>query len=263
MIAPRRIKAYMLRHVFEIWATVDRKFDIIFWPTIDLLIFGFLSVHIQKISVQAGAAGAIIGGLILWTLVFSIQRDISVSVLEDAWTRNLYNLFSTPLHAAEVLIGLVLLAICKAIITITFVTLLAWGLFDFNLFSIGPSIFFYIFNIFVFGWAFGCMTVSLIFRFGLRLQIFAWSMIAVLYPISGVFYPLSTLPAVLADIARLLPLSYIFEGLRGAIANQQSLNAGDMSMIVVLNAIYLSLGIWAFITGFRSAKNRGWFIHPS
>lgn len=263
MIAGHRIKAYILRHIFEIWATFDRKFDIIFWPTIDLLIFGLLSVHIQKLNVQAGVAGAIIGGLVLWTLVYSVQRDISVSVLEDAWSRNLYNLFSTPLNAAEVLIGLMLLSIGKALITVTFVTLLASNLFGFNLFSIGPVIFFYIFNVFVFGWAFGCMTASLIFRFGSRVQIFAWSLIAILYPISGVFYPLSTLPVPLVNVAKFLPLSYIFEGLRGSITGWQTPNSGDLLIIVSLNLVYLALGMWAFVSGFKNAKSRGWFIHPS
>src|SRR3989338_3184317 len=263
MISRHRIKAYMLRHVYEMWATFDRKFDIIFWPTIDLLIFGLLSIHVQKLSTQANLSGAIIGGLILWTLVYSVQRDISVSLLEDAWSRNLYNLFSTPLKAGEMLIGVMLLSIGKAIITVSFVTLLAWGLFGFKLFSVGPLIFFFIFNIFIFGWAFGCLTVSLIFRFGSKLQIFAWSLIALLYPISGVFYPLSILPGPLVSIAKILPLSYIFEGLREAIIIGKIPPASDLFIIMILNSIYLMVGIWAFMAGFRNAKNRVWFIHPS
>lgn len=263
MIRSYRVKAYMLRHVYEMWATLDRKFDIIFWPTIDLLIFGLLSTHVQTLSSQTNLAGAIIGGLMLWTLVFSVQRDIPVSLLEDAWSRNLFNLLSTPLRASEMLVGVMLLSVCKAIIIVTLVTTLAAGLFGFKLFALGPVVFFFIFNIFVFGWAFGCFTASLIFRFGSKLQTLAWSLIALLYPISGVFYPLSVLPEILVKIARLLPLSYIFEGLRGVIAGGQGPAASDLLIILVLNSIYLVLGIYAFMSGFRNAKSRGWFIHPS
>ncbi len=263
MIAAHRVKAYMLRHVYEMWATLDRKFDIVFWPTIDLMIFGFLSTHVQTLSPNSHIAGAIIGGLMLWTLVFSVQRDISVSLLEDAWSRNLYNLFSTPLRASEMLVGVMLLSVCKAIIIVSLVTALAAGIFGFNLFALGPIVFFYIFNIFIFGWAFGCLTASFIFRFGSRLQTLAWSLIALLYPISGVFYPLSVLPEILEKIARLLPLSYIFEGLRGVIAGGQGPGAAELVIIVVLNTVYLVLGIYAFMSGFRNAKKRGWFIHPS
>lgn len=261
MISPHRVRAYMLRHIYEIAATFDRKLDIIFWPTIDLLIFGFLTVYIQKLNVAANFAGAIVGGLILWTLVYNIQRDISVSLLEDAWSRNLYNLFSTPLTVAEMLTGTLALSFLKALITILFITSLAAGLFGFNLFTVGPIIAFYILNIFIFGWAFGCLTASLIFRFGTKVQIFAWSLIAVIYPISGVFYPLETLPPLLASLAKFLPISYIFEGLRTIIITGQGPSGGNLWGIFLSNLGYLFIGIVVFVLGFRSAKNRGWFIH--
>lgn len=263
MIAMHRVQAYMLRHIYEIIATFDRKFDIVFWPTVDLLVFGLLSVHIQRTTSSSQLAGAIIGGLILWSLVYSVQRDISVSLLEDAWCRNLYNLFATPLTISEMLAGTLGLSFLKALVTMAFTTILAALLFGFNLFALGPVLAFYILNIFVFGWAFGLMTASLIFRFGTRVQIFAWSLIAVIYPVSGVFYPLTVLPAWLAVAARLLPVSYIFEGLRDIILRAQSPPASDFVVIVVLNLCYLAFGIWLFVRGFRSAKKRGWFIHPS
>lgn len=263
MIALHRVRAYMLRHIYEIVATFDRKLDIIFWPAIDLLAFGLLTIYISKSNTAMGLPGAILGGLILWTLVYNIQRDISVSLLEDAWSRNLYNLFSTPLKVSEMLIGALFLSLLKALITITFVTLLAWSLFGFNLFSIGLVVAFYIFNIFIFGWAFGCLTASLIFRFGTRVQIFAWSLIALIYPISGVFYPLATLPPFLAKLAYILPISYIFEGLRSIILNREMPGPEGLLIIVFLNLLYLSLGISLFVLGFKSAKNRGWFYSPN
>ncbi|KKW22826.1 MAG: hypothetical protein UY65_C0014G0007 [Parcubacteria group bacterium GW2011_GWA2_51_12] len=262
MIARHRVRAFMLRHLYEISATFDRKMDIIFWPTIDLLIFGLLSVYIQRLDVATNAAAAIIGGLMLWTLVYNIQRDISVTLLEDTWSRNLYNLFSTPLKLSEMLIGTLLLSLGKAILTISFTTFLAWQIFHFNLLSVGFMLGFYILNIFVFGWAFGCFTASIIFRFGTRVQIFAWSLIAVLYPISGVFYPISILPGPLASVARLIPVSYIFEGLRGLILHQSLPPVSDLAVILLLNAFYLALGIIFFVRGFKSAKERGWLIHP-
>ncbi len=263
MIAIHRVKAFMLRHVYEIFETFDRKFDIFFWPTIDLLIFGLLSVYIQRLNVQANAAAAIIGGLILWSLVYNIQRDISVTLLEDAWSRNLFNLFSTPLKVSEILTGSLTLSLLKAILTIAFTTTLAWQLFDFRLWSLGPILAYYILNLFIFGWAFGCFTASLIFRFGQKVQIFAWSLVAAIYPVSGVFYPLSILPNWLAQIARVLPVSYIFEGLRNLIVHGQTADLWDLALILILNLIYLTVGILLFITGFKSAKSRGWFIHPT
>lgn len=263
MIAIHRVKGYMLRHLYEIAATFDRKFDIIFWPTIDLLVFGFLTVYIQKFQVGPNIAGAIVGALLLWSLVYNIQRDISVSLLEDAWWRNFYNLLSTPIKVSEIIVGTMSLSVFKAIITIIFTSTLASVLFNFNLLAAGPVLLFYILNIFIFGWAFGFITASLIFRFGMRVQIFAWSMIAVIYPISGVFYPLSTLPSFLETIGHFLPISYIFDSLRSLFVSGQSPITENFGVILALNACYLIVGIWLYVRGFKNAKNRGWFIHPT
>ncbi len=263
MMSWHRIWAYIVRHLYEILATFDRKFDIIFWPTVDLLIFGFLSVYIKQINGQASIAGAIIGALILWDLVFNIQRDITVTLLEDAWSRNLYNLYSTPLKMSEMLIGTLLLSTLKAVITISLVTFLASSIFGFNFLSIGPIFAFYLFNIFIFGWAFGCLTASLIFRFGLKLQIFTWSLVALIYPISGVFYPLSVLPSRAAFVAKLLPISYIFENLRSLLIFHVLPSDNNLMLIFFLNIFYFVVGIWLFSRGFKNAKERGWFVHPT
>ncbi len=257
-----RIQGFLLRHWYEILTSIDRKVDIIFWPTIDLLTFGLLTVYIDKLNFRVGVAGAIIGGLILWTLVYNIQRDITVSLLEDAWSRNLYNLFSSPLSITETIIGTLILSLIKVTITISFLLFLSWNLFGFNLLHYGLPMVFFIFNIFVFGWAFGYITSSLIFRFGTRVQTVAWSLIAILYPISGVFYPLNTLPVYLADIAKLFPVSYIFESLRGIILRGEVADTKTLVIIVALNLMYLSIGIFLYIKGYQHAKKRGWFIHP-
>src|SRR3989344_2808728 len=215
MIKTQRIYGFLLRHWYEILASMDRKVDIFFWPTIDLLTFGLLTVYIDKLQVETGVATAILGGLILWTLVYNIQRDITVSLL----------LF------------------------------LAWNLFSLDLFSYGYIIAFFVFNIFVFGWAFGYITSSLIFRFGTRIQTIAWSLIALLYPISGVFYPLDTLPHFLVQIAKLFPVSYIFESMRSIVLEGGTPEFSILVTIVFLNLLYFLIGIFLYIVGFNHAKS--------
>ena len=258
-----RIGAFLLRHWYEVVATIDRKIDIFFWPTVDLLGYGLLTVYINKLNSYAGLAASIIGGLILWSLVYSIQRDITVSLLEDAWSRNLYNLFSSPLTPEEVVLGTLILSVIKALLTLTVLTFLAVNLFKFNLLAYGPGMIFLVLNIFIFGWAFGYITSSFILRFGTKVQILAWSLIAVLYPISGVFYPLSTLPTLLANIAQLFPVSHIFEALRVMILYGINPDLITVLTILSMNLTYLAFGIYLFLQGFKNAKKRGWFIHPS
>lgn len=263
MIKAHRIQGFLLRHWYEVAATIDRKVDMFFWPTVDLLGFGLLTVYINRFSPSLNFASAIIGGLILWSLVYSIQRDITVSLLEDAWSRNLYNLFSSPLSKEETVVGALILSTLKALITMTLLSIFAWGLFDFNILSYGLPILLLLFNIFLFGWAFGFITSSLILRFGTKVQIFAWSLIAILYPISGVYYPLNVLPEILQKVAAIFPISYIFEAMRGIIISGTSPKLSLLLMVLALNLVYLAIGIFLFFSGFKHAKSRGWFIHPS
>lgn len=263
MITAHRVQAFLLRHFYEIRTSIDRKADVIFYPLIDILIFGFLSAYIDSSGGRGSLAGAILGALILWTLVYNIARDISFCLLEDAWSRNLYNLYSTPLRISEIIIGTLILSVLKALITVSLLVGLAYTLFDFNFTSFGPTIAFYVFNIFVFGWAFGFATSALILRFGQKVQSVSWSLMLVLYPVSGVFYPLAVLPLPLAAVAKIFPLAHIFEGLRVLILTRQTPSPESFVIIAVLSMVYLALGIWFFTLGFAHAKNRGWFIHPS
>ena len=261
-IKTNRVRAFLLRHIYEIWGSIDRKADIFLFPVIDILVFGLLTTYIEKFQLKSGIAGAIMGGIILWTLVYNITRDISFTLLEDAWNRNLYNMFSSPLQLSEVVAGTLIISVLKALAAIGVMLALAYGLFGFNLFQAGLFAAFYILNIFMFGWAFGFFTSSLILRFGTKVQAVSWSLILLIYPISGVFYPLSVLPPFLATVARFFSLSYIFEGLREILVNGTMPSGPDVILILVLNAVYLVFGVFMFVTGFRNAKNRGWFINP-
>src|SRR5581483_5510750 len=75
----------------------------------------------------------------------------------------------------------------------------------------------YILILFVFGIALGIFASAMVLRLGPAAEWFVWPIPAVLSPFAGVFYPLSTLPAWMRGIGRILPASYVFEGLRGAL----------------------------------------------
>lgn len=257
-----RIRAFIYRHWLEIKHSVDRKADIIFFPIIDILVFGFLTTYINRSSDQIGLAGALLGGIIFWTLLYNIQRDISFSLLDDVWTRNIFNFYSSPLQLIEVILGTLSLSVIKALISTIIIVALAASVFGFNILSLGPALAFYILSIFVFAWAFGFFTAGIILRFGTRAQAVSWSLVLLIYPFSGALYPTSVLPPVMADLARLLPVSYVFENLRNFFLGQASLTANDVILISVLNIIYITAAIIFYVRGHRSAKDRGWFVHP-
>ena len=86
-----RINALLLKYYYITINRVDRLFDIIYWPILDLFIWGFTALFIQKLS-DVNVMSMLLGAVILWVFVWRASQDIAVFVLEDFWSRNLYHL---------------------------------------------------------------------------------------------------------------------------------------------------------------------------
>jgi ABC-2 type transport system permease protein len=74
-----------------------RAFELFFWPLVQLLVWGFVTMYLQKAGGGDGFPEFItflIGGIILWDALFRAQQGVSISFLEDVWTRNLLNIFA-------------------------------------------------------------------------------------------------------------------------------------------------------------------------
>ena len=100
-ISIERILALLLRQLFLYRRSMIRSLEIVYWPVMDLLVWGFLSVYVARLRGGGAAIAFLIGGMILWDIFFRVQQAISVSFLEDVWTRNLLNVFVTPISTAE------------------------------------------------------------------------------------------------------------------------------------------------------------------
>lgn len=258
-----RIKAYIFRHWLEFKASIDRKIEIFFFPVVDILVFGFLSSYVAQGQGRNGLAAAILAGIVFWTLLYNIQREIPFNLLDDVWSRNIFNLYSTPLRLSELLAGTLILSVMKAFVTTTIIVILTTFLFNLRLLSLGLSLVFYMSQLFIFGWAFGFFTSGIILRYGTRAQAMAWSLVLVLYPFSGALYPLSVLPYPIAFIARFIPISYVFEGVRDFFQSKQTLTLEHALIMLGLNAVYITIAVIFAFTGYKKAKARGWFVHPT
>ena len=77
----------------------------------------------------------------------------------------------------------------------------AWLLYAYNLFSLGPLLVLFFVNLMIMGWAVALGVVSLILRHGAGAEALAWSVLFGLTPFSAVFYPVSVLPRALQPVA--------------------------------------------------------------
>lgn len=253
-----RILAVVIRHLY-IWPrSLERIMWTLGWPIFDLIIWGLTMRYLQTASLASfSLITFILGGVIFWTIVWRVQNDISVNFLDEAWNKNLINIFSSPLSQWEFLVAMIILGLIRVVFTVFTLTIGALILYQFNLLnSFGFYIPFLIINLLLFGWIFGFLVNSFILRFGYQVAEFAWALIALVQPFSCVFYPLSSLPFWAQKIALLLPTTYVFEEMR-RILFTGGVNWNNLLISFSLNIFYLILSLWFFRLMFESAREHG------
>ena len=231
--------------------------ELVYWPTMELLLWGFLTLYLQHAGPSLpNVVGLFLGALILWDILFRAQIGVSLGFLEEIWSRNLANLFVSPLTPLEFMFGQIILGLMRTLITAGFMALLAAVLYQYNLFSLGLPLLAFFVNLLVMGWAIGLLVSALILRFGQGAESLAWAVIFLFQPVSAIFYPVSTLPTWLQPVAWATPAAHVFEGMRTVLLEQRF----DQRLFwnaAGLNAIYLGLGMTVFLWMFQIARRRG------
>lgn len=252
-----RIHAMMLRHWYLLIASWPRLLELVYWPALQLLTWGFLQSYIADNSgFFARAGGTLIGGVILWDILFRGQLGFSISFLEEMWARNLGNLMMSPLRPIEFLLSLMIMSLVRLAIGIVPVTILAIIFFGFNLYGLGFALAAFFVNLILTSWAIGIVVSGLILRNGMGAESLAWSLIFLLMPLTCIYYPVSVLPVWLQWVAWALPPTYVFEGMRALISHQQ-FRADLMIEAFAINAVLIALAVAAYLWLFRAARREG------
>ncbi len=234
--------------------------EVVYWPLLDLLVWGFITVYLAQYRENLpGFITFFIGALILWDILFRSHQGISVSFLEDVWAKNLLNLFASPLSYSEYIFALMLVSVVKLVTVATIMAALAWILYSFNIFLIGVSLIPFVLNLVIMGWAIGIITTALILRFGQEAEVLAWALGFLFMPVSAVFYPVSVLPLFLKTLARFVPASHVFEGMRGVISSGV-FPLEELLWSSGLNAVYILGAFLFFRWNFIVVKRKGLLV---
>ena len=257
VISWHRIQAMVLRYWYLLMSSWPRLLELIYWPALQIITWGFLQSYIsQNDSFFARAGGTLIGAVILWDILFRGQLGFSISFLEEMWARNLGNLMMSPLKPIEFLISLMIMSLVRLAIGMVPVTLLAIGFFGFNLYSLGFALAAFFMNLILTSWAVGIFVSGIVLRNGMGAEGMAWTIMFLLLPLTCVYYPVSVLPGWLQAIAWLLPPTYVFEGMR-ALLIDHVFRADLMVLALALNVVYFIAAIIAFLALLKSAREVG------
>ena len=253
----KRINAMVRRYAFLILGSAPRIIELMYWPLVQMLMWGFLQSYLSaSTSLFVNAAGLLIGSVLLWDIMMRGQIGFSLSFLEEMWSRNLGNILMSPLRPHEYILSLMAISFVRLGIGLLPVILLAHVIFDFNLFGLGLPLAAFFANLVFFGWTIGLTANGVVIRYGLGAESFAWVAIFFFLPLCCVYYPLATLPEWLQPISAALPPTQVFEGLRALIIDN-TFHAELMAKALVLNAVYFTGASLLFHHFLKQARIKG------
>jgi ABC-2 type transport system permease protein len=256
-IALHRVNAMVLRYWYLLLSSWPRLLELIYWPVLQIITWGFLQSYIsQNDSFFARAGGTLIGAVILWDILFRGQLGFSISFLEEMWSRNLGNLMMSPLKPIEFLIALMVMSLIRLAIGAIPMTVLAYFFFGFNFYSIGLPLIAFFCNLIFTSWSIGIFVSGLVLRNGLGAESIVWTLMFVMLPLACIYYPVTVLPYWLQYVAWALPPTYVFEGMR-ALLIEGVFRTDLMLDSLVLNAVLFIASFLIFLALLRSAKRHG------
>ncbi len=255
--SPARVWAMLLRYLYILKSSWPRTIELLYWPTLQMLIWGFMSQFLRQNSTYvAQAFGVLLGAVMLWDLLFRSQLGLSISFLEEMWSRNLGQLFVTPLRPYEWVISLLAMSLIRVTIGVVPAALLAIPLYHYSIFDMGLPLIAFVVVLIAMGWALGLAICGGMLRHGMGAEGLAWTVIFALAPFSCVYYPVTILPVWLRPVAWALPSTHVFEGMR-ALLFEHRFRADYLLSAAGLDLIYLAVGIAVFFIAFRDARRRG------
>ncbi|WGF87174.1 ABC transporter permease [Marinivivus vitaminiproducens] len=254
----QRIAAMVLRHVYLLKSSWPRVLEMVYWPTVQMILWGFITLYLMQSSrTVAQAAGLFLSGVLLWDVLFRGQLNVSLGLLEEMYSRNLGHLFVSPLRPFEMVLSLFTISLIRTVIGTSGAAFLAIPIFDFSVFAtLGLPLVAFFANLILFGWCMGLIISGFVMRLGLGAESLAWALIFLIQPVSGVYYPIDVLPGWLQAIAFVLPSSHVFEGMR-AVLLDHVFRWDELAWAVGLNLAWLAGAGLVFLAMFRSSRRHG------
>jgi ABC-2 type transport system permease protein len=252
-----RVGAMVRRYWYLLSSSWPRILDLIYWPTVQMLMWGFLQMYVaQNAGFFARAGGVFIGSVLLWDILFRGQLGFSISFLEEMYARNLGNIMMSPLRPVEFVAALMIMSVVRLSIGMIPVSFLAIAFFGFNLWSLGLALAAFFANLIFTSWAVGIFVAGLLLRNGLGAESMAWTIMFLFLPLTCVYYPVDVLPDWLQIVAWALPPTYVFEGMR-ALLIDHVFRADLMLEALAFNAVLFAAASFAFLKLLQSAREHG------
>ena len=256
-----KIFALSLRHIYLIKGSFPRILDLIYWPTVQIFLWGFISKFFTlNSSYYDNTVGIILSAAILYDFLFRSSISYNMMFLEEIWSRNFTNLFIAPIKISEIISALTFTAILRTLIGLVPAVMISVPLFGVSILKIGTPLIFLLLTLYIFGVTLGLLVTSGLLRFGPSFENIAWASLFFLAPLGCIYYPIEILPYWLQIVAKLLPLVHIYEEVRNILI-YDIISYYEILKATLISFIYFVLGVIIFYLSYRGAKVRGTLIN--
>jgi ABC-2 type transport system permease protein len=254
-----RMRAVARRHAYVLLRSPHRLFDVTLWPLVDALLFGALATYVGGGHATSGgrAAGYLVAGIVLWHVVYQSQISISTGLLEETWSRNLLNLMVTPLREVEYVAGVAMFGMLKLAMGVGVVALGAFVFSSFDISTLGLGLVPIAAILLFVGWTIALFVIGVVLRFGSGAEALAWGVMFVVMPLSGIFYPVESLPVALQPVAPALPTTHAFAALRGLV-DGHPLDWSQIGIAAAETVGFAVLAAWFLVRMLRIFRSRGY-----
>lgn len=244
LVDRQRVWAVARRQAYVQGRAPHRWFDVVIWPVVDTVIWGSIGRYVE---IQGGAERSglvyMLTGILLMHVLYQSNISVSTGFMEETWSNNLLNVMVSPVRDSEYLAGLITIGIAKLAVGLSMVAIAAGLLYSVNVLTVGWAFVPIAAVLMMVGLCISMLVISFVLRFGNGAEILAWGVLFVVVALSGAFYAVDALPALLRPVSLALPSTHAFEAAR-TVLDGHPLPWGELGWAVVGIAVLLPLAIF-------------------
>ncbi len=251
---PGRVRAMVRRSLLSQSRNPDFWFLLLVLPLVDGLLFGSIGV---AYGIGDAPVVLLVTGIMLFHLIWQLTLAGSFGLLDEVWSRNLLNLIATPLTEREMLSSFGIVGLLRTAVSVTVIGAVGVVFFAVSPTSAGVVLVPSATLLLLFGWSVALFVVGLTLQYGDRAEVFSWGTLVLLMPLSGVFYPVESLPPVLQAVARAIPLTHVFDAVRIGIEDGEVAWA-QLAIAAAGTAVIAAASTWFVAHQLRRFRRDGW-----
>ena len=210
----QRIVLIAQRYFFSRFLKFEDLIDFVFWPLLDIMIWGGVGLVLSKNGQSPQQLQLSILTVVMMRVYLYSYFNNSTNFLYEMMARNIINLFAAPLTFNEWFCGAMLSGCIQTILLLVFATVVSWFIFGIYLLQMGLALLLFIIPLLILGWAISSLSIAVLMHFGVHAQRLVWVFGWLSVPFSGAYYSLSIMPVWIQSVAQVVPMNYIFEALR-------------------------------------------------